>query len=179
MGKNSLSTIMQKISVGAKLSAKYTCHSVRATTITTLHQAGVASEDIVKVTKHKRVASLAHNIDDMPVPQRRHCSEILARTMGVGSKPESSGPVVPSDRPGPSRQAPKEMPLFKLTIPGLDSDDSDDQENQEPTKLSQPSNPQNIPQSYQQLLSTKAALSSLLPNATFNGSCVINVNFRQ
>ena len=114
----------------------------------------------------------------MPVPQERHCSEILARTMGVGSKLESSNPVVPSERPGPSRQASKEMLLLKLTMPVLVSDDSGDQENQEPTKLSHPSNPQNTPQSNQQLRSTKAALSSLLPNATFSGSCVSSVNFR-
>ena len=37
MGKNSLSTIMQTIADSAKLSQRYTCHSVRATTVTTLH----------------------------------------------------------------------------------------------------------------------------------------------
>ena len=75
--------------------------------------------------------------------------------------------MLPQERPVPKRVMPEEMSYFKLTLPGLDTDDSDDQENQ------------NIPKKNRQLLTSKAALSSLLPNATFNGLCVINVNFHQ
>ena len=167
-GRTPLQQSCKKIGTSAKLSQYYTCHSVRATTITTLHQAGVASEDIVKLTNHKRVASLSHYIDDMPVPQKRHCSEILARTMAK-EKTTTGGSslMLPQERPVPKRVTPEEMPYFKLTLPGLDTDDSDDQENQ------------NIPKENRRLLTAKAAMSSLLPNATFNGSCVINVNFHQ
>ncbi|XP_043193789.1 uncharacterized protein LOC122366071 [Amphibalanus amphitrite] len=178
MGKNSLSTIMQRIADSAKLSQRYTCHSVRATTVTTLHQAGVAAEDIVKVTKHKRTASLSHYIDDMSVPQKRRCSEILAQTMTRQSDTTASvvqgcsATVIQNGGPATSRRLCEEKPNFNLTIGGMEVDDwlnMNEQEHRVP-------DPSEVRQS-QQLVTARTALSSLLPNATFNGSCVINVNF--
>ena len=47
IGKNALSTMMQRISKKCNLSKVYTCHSVRASCITTLFHAGVAPEKII------------------------------------------------------------------------------------------------------------------------------------
>ena len=53
IGKNMLSTIMQTISRKAGLSTMYTNHCVRATTITSLFQAGVDSKRICSITKQE------------------------------------------------------------------------------------------------------------------------------
>ena len=77
MGKNKLGCIMQHISQKAGLSEVYTCHSVRASTITTLFQAGVPAQNIITVSNHKDVSSLKHYIQDMSNEQKRSCSDIL------------------------------------------------------------------------------------------------------
>ena len=58
MGKNTLSNMMQRISQHAGLSQKYTCHCVRAPTITTLFQAGFPTQQTVLITKNKDTKSL-------------------------------------------------------------------------------------------------------------------------
>jgi hypothetical protein len=81
MGKNTLSKIMQRISQNAGLSKSYTCHSVRATTISTLFRAGVSTQEIMSITKHKNQKSLSHYIDDMSEQQKRGCSSVLGNAM--------------------------------------------------------------------------------------------------
>ena len=138
----------------------------------------MAAEDIVKVTKHKRTASLSHYIDNMSVPQKRRCSGILAQTMArksntaVSIVPGCSATVIPSGGAASSRRSYEEKPNFDLTIGGMKVDDwlnVNEQENHRPDSSETRQN--------QQLVTARTALSSLLPNATFNGSCVINVNF--
>ena len=58
MGKNAISQLMPKISKKAGLSQVYTAHCVRASTITSLHQAGVDAKQICAVTKHNNEQSL-------------------------------------------------------------------------------------------------------------------------
>ena len=51
--KNTLGNIMKRMSKKAGLSQEYTCHSVRASTITILGHAGIESRNICNITKHK------------------------------------------------------------------------------------------------------------------------------
>lgn len=58
MGANAISTFMVRICVAANLKNRYTNHCIRATTVTTLREAGVAPIDIAGVTGHKSLASI-------------------------------------------------------------------------------------------------------------------------
>ena len=52
-----LVSIMKRISKKVGLSYIYTCHSVRASTITTLFQAGISLQGIIAITTHKNTSS--------------------------------------------------------------------------------------------------------------------------
>jgi len=79
LGKNSIAQLMPKISKKAGLSQVYTAHCVRASTITSLHQAGVDAKQICAITKHKNEQSLTSYIKDSSASQKRACSNILSR----------------------------------------------------------------------------------------------------
>ena len=58
LGKNSLASVMKNISQQAGCSKVNTNHSIRATTVTTFHTAGVSNRQIMAVTGHRNAASL-------------------------------------------------------------------------------------------------------------------------
>ena len=62
LGVNTLGNKMKTISEKAGCSLIYTCHSLRATTVTVLDEAGVAGRDIMAVTGHKSESSLKHYV---------------------------------------------------------------------------------------------------------------------
>lgn len=82
LGKTSLSNMMQSISRKSSLSKVYTCHSVRASTITTLFQAGASAQMIMQVTKHKNESSLNHYVSGLSSDQNRWCNSILQNALG-------------------------------------------------------------------------------------------------
>ena len=77
IGKNTIGTVMKNILRKAGLSKDYTCHSVRASTITHLYHAGVPAQGICEITKHRNEASLKHYISGMSEEQKMGCSRIL------------------------------------------------------------------------------------------------------
>ena len=62
LGVNTLGNKMKTISRQAGCSLMYTNHSLRATTVTVLDKAGIASRDIMAVTGHKSESSLKHYV---------------------------------------------------------------------------------------------------------------------
>jgi site-specific recombinase XerD len=62
LGVNTLGNKMKTISQRAGCSLSYTNHSLRATTVTVLDEAGFASRDIMAVTGHKSESSLKHYV---------------------------------------------------------------------------------------------------------------------
>ena len=74
---------MQNISEKAGLSVKYTNHCIRASTVTTLLEAGVDPTLIVHITKHKNVASLQHYVSDLSDKQKRETQDILSKAMST------------------------------------------------------------------------------------------------
>ena len=91
MGKNTLSNMMQRISQHAGLSQKYTCHCVRASTITTLFQAGIPTQQIVSITKHKDTKSLGPYISDLSEAQKRGASNTLSNALGITTSTSAEG----------------------------------------------------------------------------------------
>ena len=53
LGKNTISKMMERISIKAELSEPYKNHCIRASTVTSLFQRGVDARKICAITKHK------------------------------------------------------------------------------------------------------------------------------
>ena len=81
LGKNKLGVMMNTISKKAGLTQTYTCHSVRASTITHLYRAGIQASSIINVTNHKNTSSLSHYIEGLSEKEKRQCSNILSDSM--------------------------------------------------------------------------------------------------
>ena len=96
IGKDTLSQMMQRISEKSGLSTRYTCHSVRASCISTLSQAGVSVEKIVSITGHKNVSSLKHYISGMSSAQKEECSLILSSSVFHQHEEENTITITPS-----------------------------------------------------------------------------------
>ena len=83
IGKNTLCDMMKTISRKAGLSQSYTCHCIRASTITRLFQAGVSAKDICSLTKHKNEMSLNPYIGGLSKKQKTHMEGILTDAFQV------------------------------------------------------------------------------------------------
>ena len=57
MGKNTISKMMERISIKAELSEWYTNHCIRASTVTSLFQRVVDARKICAITKHKDIGA--------------------------------------------------------------------------------------------------------------------------
>ena len=90
VGKNTLGQMMPRISDKAGLSKRYTCHSVRASSITTLYHAGVSVDKIIAITRHKNTSSLKSYVSGMSTKQKQECSSILASSVFGESVASSS-----------------------------------------------------------------------------------------
>ena len=77
MGVHKIEEMMPDMSQKYKLSRRYTNHCLRATTITTLHDAGFAPQDICKVTGHKSAESLKHYIDAASTSKSVEAADVL------------------------------------------------------------------------------------------------------
>lgn len=81
-GKNSLGNFMKNLSARANLSKQYKNHSIRATLINQLRDAGYRKEDIVKLTGHKNPESLkSYFRKRCPDSKMREMSETLSESM--------------------------------------------------------------------------------------------------
>lgn len=81
-GKNSLGNFMKGLSTRANLSKNYKNHSIRATLINQLRDAGYRKEDIVKLTGHKNPESLkSYFRKRCPDSKMREMSETLSESM--------------------------------------------------------------------------------------------------
>ena len=77
LGKNTLCNLMTNISKLAHLSMNYTNHSIRATTITEMDEAGVASRHI-RISGHKREASIKNYSNRLSDKKRGKYLTVLA-----------------------------------------------------------------------------------------------------
>lgn len=91
LGKNSIGTMMNVISKTACLSRIYTNHSIRATAITALDDAGVEARHIMRTTGHKSESSIRSYSNRVCEEKKRDISDKLsaarnATTTSVSSK---------------------------------------------------------------------------------------------
>jgi len=69
---------MKGLSQKAGLSKPYTNHCVRASTVTILYQAGIDTQQICSITKHKNESTLSHYIESSSEKQKQIASNILS-----------------------------------------------------------------------------------------------------
>ncbi|MEO0685302.1 MAG: tyrosine-type recombinase/integrase [Cyanobacteria bacterium J06649_11] len=90
IGKNLLVNIMKQISNKAGLSKTYTNHCVRASTVTNLYQAGIDTQQICSITKHKNESTLSHYISSTSDEQKMKASHILSKPFIVPESVETT-----------------------------------------------------------------------------------------
>ena len=181
MGKNTLSTVMQRVSKKAGLSQIYTCHSVRASTVTTLGHAGVQPRLICGITKHRNEASLKHYVEEMSNDQKYACTKVLSNALepatSANQPPAIEQPQPPQndpdqDEPGSASNAVTAQQLpdgsLAITIPT---------NTEPPPMVQQPLQPNQMwpvsaPLKQQGELK---CLQNLLPSCSFD-HCTININ---
>lgn len=93
MGIHTLESMMPQISKLAGLSRRYTNHSVRATAIKLLSQAGYNDEEITTLSKHKQAASLKAYNYDIDDDRKAGMTHILDAAMNGEMKMKTSLPV--------------------------------------------------------------------------------------
>ena len=150
IGKNTLSNMMQRISKRAELSKVYTCHCVRASTITTLFHAGVPAEQIIALTKHKNTGSLKHYIDGLSTKQKTECSSLLSMSL-FGANKDESDPVrkdSPSSLSGQNQQ--QQQPVQSVNPLVLLSAQCEQEQQKQQQQRHQPAPIHPIPSSSQQ-----------------------------
>ncbi len=96
LGKNTLGDMMKKISQKAGLKKTYTNHCVRATTVTDLYQAGVDTQQICAITKHRNEGTLKHYISGQSLEQKQHASTVLSSALLGETSTPSGGEIGPS-----------------------------------------------------------------------------------
>lgn len=82
IGVNALGNMMSVISEKAGLETRYTNHCIRATTVTSLQNAGMAPSDIVAVTGHRSIASI-DSYSRCSDHARRNMSHELSTAVGL------------------------------------------------------------------------------------------------
>jgi hypothetical protein len=83
LGKNALGNMMKRISVSAQLSKMYTNHSIRATHVTILDEAGFEARHIMRTTGHKSESSIRSYSSRLSDGKKRDISSTLARAAGI------------------------------------------------------------------------------------------------
>ena len=81
LGVNSLARMMKGISKAASLSQLYTNHSVRATSITLLSEAGMRNRHIMAISGHSNEQSLNSYNRRPSEKQLMECSDIISRSL--------------------------------------------------------------------------------------------------
>lgn len=86
LGKNTLASLMSEISKKAKLSPIYTNHSIRATAITAMDEAGIEARHIMRASGHKNESSIRSYACRLNEPKKRQMSDCLSSALGTVNK---------------------------------------------------------------------------------------------
>ena len=99
IGHNRLGNMMTRMSEEAKLSEKYTNHSLRATSVHVLDSAQVPTRHIMSVTGHKSENSLKTYTDHTDSKAKKFTSHTISKSLGlaVEDKTEDTAPKTTCD----------------------------------------------------------------------------------
>lgn len=117
LGVNSIAGMMSNISDAAKLSARYTNHCVRATTINVLLRDGVDGHNIIARTGHKSVESIQPYIGHTTADQKRNESGVLMSALGVSNLSSSESTSITPQSTSTAPQATSTAPQSTSTAP--------------------------------------------------------------
>ncbi|KXJ09607.1 hypothetical protein AC249_AIPGENE9445 [Exaiptasia diaphana] len=101
IGVNTLSKMMEDISIGCSLSEVYTNHSVRATAITIWSDADIPDRHITFVSGHSNEQSLAHYNRTPSAPQLRRFSDTMSSALGCSNTLDIYRPNVIDEQRNP------------------------------------------------------------------------------
>ena len=105
VGRDPLNDTMKNLSKNAALSKMYTNHSIRATVVTNLDQAGYKAHHIMATTGHKSESSIKNYSRMCPSNKRREMNDTLAGKLSNNM-----------NTPGPSKKI-KNEPTSTVTAP--------------------------------------------------------------
>lgn len=90
MGKNTIGTLMKRISTSARLSKQYTSHCIRPTVVTTMFNCGLAVNDIQCVTGHKHKDSVKRYLRAVGDKKKKEYSDALNQCFNEDQKQTST-----------------------------------------------------------------------------------------
>lgn len=131
VGKNPLGEMMSTISIEAKLSQRYTNHSIRATVINQLRDKGFRKEQICKMTGHKNPRSLnSYFRKRSTIEEVSHMNRTLHTSLhGASTSSNNSNSTHEASELQVAVQQPFEPDLDMTPIPNLST--SNDHSHQE------------------------------------------------
>ncbi|XP_048757928.2 uncharacterized protein LOC125668156 [Ostrea edulis] len=179
LGKNILSNMMPEISKLGKLSRIYTNHSIRATVITALDNAGVEARHIMCASGHKNEASIRSYACRLNDTKKREMSECLGGILGSQSRSNSDANTV-STATGIVGTSLKENEFPEITPEELDSIFSDSTFDELSHSVV---SSENVPNAQPlSVLNLNAIPTSLSTSTGFHvyptmNNCVVNFNF--
>jgi hypothetical protein len=94
VGKNKLAQMMQKLSIKAKLSQRYANHSVRATPISAMNNAGVEARHNMRASGHRSKSSIRSYSKRLSEDKQREISDSLNSVLQTEPTKDLSTPLV-------------------------------------------------------------------------------------
>ncbi len=116
VGHNTIGNMMKAMSKQANLSKLYTNHSIRATAISVLNDAGVGDRIICSLSGHRNMGSLRSYCSDASEGQKRSMSDVLAGH-GKNAKRKTSASCTISTPPLDDNSAAEVAPATVTSVP--------------------------------------------------------------
>lgn len=101
VGVKTLGNMMSEISKKCELSQRYTNHSLRATAMSVLDDAGYQGRHIIRISGHKREESVKSYSHKLTNSRKRTMSDAVRNAIGVVPQNSSSNNSVPPPVPSP------------------------------------------------------------------------------
>ncbi|XP_062577122.1 uncharacterized protein LOC134238991 [Saccostrea cucullata] len=120
VGKNTLACLMSEISKKANLSRLYTNHSIRATVITAMDDAGIEARHIMRASGHKNESSIRSYACRLNENKKREMSDCLSSALGTVTCNKYLATESRSDQENSLANLIEEDPLANLTKTDLD-----------------------------------------------------------
>ncbi|XP_069129354.1 uncharacterized protein [Argopecten irradians] len=157
IGKSTFANFLPDICKQAGCSQRYTAHSLRATTIQAMSDAGWETRQIMYMSGHRNEASVRSYSRNMATHQKQAISSTLSALISGGS--ETSHTAIPFDVPSRSAVNSSRVPSTTCTVVAMPSQSA-----------------QTGIESFSQSTVMSSVSSGMLTNSSFS-NCSLNFNF--